>query len=87
MDRTTVYQIRIRGQFGPGWSTWFAGLEVAEEPDGESTLTGPLSDQPALHGVLARIRDLGLDLISVETLGTEPSAQADFWHPGCWRPR
>jgi hypothetical protein len=68
MDRPTAYRIRVRGQLGPQWSAWFEGLEVADESDGESTLTGLLLDQAALHGVLARVRDLGLELVSVEAL-------------------
>jgi hypothetical protein len=76
MDRATVYQIRIRGQLDPHWMSWFEGLEVADATGGDATLTGLLPDQPALHGVLARIRDLGLDLVSVEALGTDGAPQA-----------
>ena len=60
-----VYRIRLRGPLDPQWSTWFEGLSVAETVDGDTTLSGPLADQSALHGVLARIRDLGLELVSV----------------------
>jgi hypothetical protein len=75
MDRPTVYRIRVRGQLGPQWSAWFEGLEVAVASDGETTLTGVLPDQPALHGVLARIRDLGLELASVEALEPDNAKQ------------
>jgi hypothetical protein len=60
-----VYRIRLRGPLDPQWSTWFEGLSVAETVDGDTTLSGLLADQSALHGVLARIRDLGLELVSV----------------------
>jgi hypothetical protein len=77
MARTTTrYQIRVRGGLAPQWSTWFEGLTVAITADGETTLTGPIPDQPALHGVLARIRDLGLDLVSVEAIQAESATHA-----------
>jgi hypothetical protein len=65
MGQPLVYRIRVRGQLGPQWSAWFEGLSVAETAGGDTTLTGQLADQSALHGVLARIRDLGLELVSV----------------------
>ena len=59
------YQIKVRGALGSQWSEWFAGMTVKAE--GEMTIiTGEILDQPALHGLLVRIRDLGLPLISVE---------------------
>lgn len=60
-----VYAIRVEGALAERWSAWFAGLEVCREPDGNTLLRGVLADQAALHGVLARIRDLNLVLISV----------------------
>lgn len=60
-----IYQIRLEGQLGPEWSEWFEGLKVTLQENGEMILSGPLPDQAALHGVLARIRDLGMVLISV----------------------
>jgi hypothetical protein len=65
MGQPLVYRIRVRGQLAPHWSAWFEGLSVAETAGGDTTLTGQLADQSALHGVLARIRDLGLELVSV----------------------
>ena len=65
MGQPPVYQIRVRGQLGSQWSAWLEGLTVAATVDGDTTLRGPLADQSALHGVLARIRDLGLELVSV----------------------
>ena len=66
--------IRVRGQLGSEWSVWFEGLGVAATVDGDTTLTGQLADQSALHGVLARIRDLGLELLSV-TAEAEQAAE------------
>ncbi|MBN1978112.1 MAG: hypothetical protein JW918_12015 [Anaerolineae bacterium] len=58
------YEIRIKAHLSADWSDWFTGLTVRQEPDGETILSGPL-DQAALHGVLAKVRDLGLVLVSV----------------------
>jgi hypothetical protein len=60
-----VYQIRIKGHLGAQWSDWFEGLTLTLEVDGDTLLTGPLVDQAALHGLLKKVRDLGMPLISV----------------------
>ena len=60
-----IYQIRLEGQLGSEWAEWFGGLTVTLADNGETLLTGPVIDQAALYGVLKRIRDLGLPLISV----------------------
>ena len=60
-----VYQIRIKGHLGRQWTDWFGGLTITLEEDGDTLLTGPVPDQAALHGLLKRVRDLGLPLISV----------------------
>ncbi len=65
------YEIRVRGRFGRGWSEWLGGMEVTPLPDGVTLLRGELNDQAALFGVLARVRDLGLTLISVGAPGAE----------------
>jgi hypothetical protein len=59
------YEFRVEGHLPSGWSDWFEGLSIQREAGGVSVLSGPLPDQAALHGVLARIRDLNLNLISV----------------------
>jgi hypothetical protein len=59
------YEIRVEGKLPSGWSNWFEGLGIVCDPSGDSILTGPLADQAALHGVLAKIRDLNLKLIAV----------------------
>ena len=61
----TVYQIRIRGVISSSWSDWFDGMEIEPQVDGETLLTGPVIDHAALHGILCRLRDLNLPLISV----------------------
>jgi len=60
-----VYQIRVKGHLGSQWTEWFGGLTVTLEDDGETLLTGPVVDQAALHGVLRKVRDLGIPLVSV----------------------
>ena len=62
------YEIRVEGALGDGWSAWFDGLQVASEGS-ETVISGVIADQSALHGVLNRIRDLGLGLISVYRTG------------------
>ena len=59
------YEIRIRGDLHPRWAAWFDGLTVSAGRDGTTVLTGPVADQAALHGLLQRVRDLGLPLVSV----------------------
>ncbi len=60
-----VYQIRIQGHLGRQWTDWFGGLTITLEDNGETLLTGPVVDQAALHGVLRKVRDVGLPLLSV----------------------
>jgi len=69
-----VYQIRIKGQLGRAWADWFGGLTITLEDNGDTLLTGPVIDQAALHGLLKKVRDLGLPLVSVSPV--EPG-QAD----------
>jgi hypothetical protein len=60
-----VYQIRIKGHLGHEWTDWFEGLTVTLEDDGTTLLTGLVIDQAALHGLLKKVRDLGMPLVSV----------------------
>ena len=63
----THYEFRIAGHLDERWSAWLGGLTVTPEDDGTTTLRGPVTDQAELHGLLAKVRDLGTTLISVET--------------------
>jgi hypothetical protein len=60
-----VYQIRIEGHLGPSWADAFDGLSITPEDDGHTLIAGSVIDQAALHGLLRRVRDLGLPLVSV----------------------
>ena len=63
-----IYQIRISGHLGRQWTNWFEGLTITLEEDGDTLLTGPVIDQAALHGLLKKVRDLGMPLLSVNSL-------------------
>ena len=63
-----VYQIRIKGQLDSQWADWFEGLTITLDENGDTLLTGPLTDQSALHGLLKKVRDLGMTLVSVVPL-------------------
>ena len=60
-----VYQIRLEGHLGREWADWFGGLSITLEENGDTLLTGPVVDQAALHGLLRKVRDLGMTLVSV----------------------
>ncbi len=59
------YEIRIKGHLDSQWTDWFEGLTITLEDNGDTLLTGPVIDQAALHGLLRRVRDLGIPLVSV----------------------
>ena len=76
------YEIRLAGHLDARWAAWFDGLTVRHESDGTTLISGPIADQAALHGLLQRVRDLGLPLVSVTRDETDPpttlgSGQAD----------
>ncbi len=72
------YELRIRGHLDTRWAAWFDGLSLTHECDGTTVLCGPVVDQAALHGLLTKVRDLGMPLIAVTQLApnsnTEPKA-------------
>jgi hypothetical protein len=72
-----IYQFRIEGHLGREWNLWFDGMTVTPEDNGETTVTGPVADQAALHGLLRKLRDLGLPLLSVACLERDHAAEPD----------
>ena len=68
-----LYEIRLKGHLGSQWTDWFEGLTITLEEDGDTLLTGPVIDQAALHGLLKKVRDLGMPLVSVSPLEHGPS--------------
>lgn len=66
--RPMVYEIRLQGHLGPRWAGWFGGMSITLEDNGDTLLTGPVADQAALHGLLRKVRDLGMPLLSVNVL-------------------
>ena len=75
-DQPMVYQIKIKGHLGREWTDWFEGLTITLEEDGNTLLTGPVVDQAALHGLLKKVRDLGMPLVSVSPV--EPGPPTTF---------
>jgi hypothetical protein len=73
-DRPMVYQIRLKGHLGSQWTDWFGGLTITLEDSGDTLLTGPVVDQAALYGLLKKVRDLGMPLLSVNCVEPGPSA-------------
>ena len=71
MDAPYVYEIRVEGHLADCWSDWFDGLAIRNEPDGGTVLTGSIADQAALFGLLIRIHNLNLILVSVERKPSE----------------
>ena len=66
-----LYEIRIKGHLDAQWMTWFDGLTITLQENGETLLSGPVADQSALHGLLRKVRDLGMPLVSVIQLNSE----------------
>ncbi len=71
MDQPAIYRIRIKGHLNTSWADWFDGFALEHDPNGETTLTGPIVDQSALQGVLLNIGNLGLTLIAVNRVTLE----------------
>ena len=72
-DRPGVYCIRVKGSLSRKWSDWFDGFAITPQANDVTLLTGPVADQAALHGLLAKIRDLGLPLLSVNRVEDDTS--------------
>ena len=65
-----TYELRVQGHLDDRWSDWLGSLAVRRQDDGTTVLAGPIVDQAGLHGVIARIRDLGVPLLSVQRTGS-----------------
>lgn len=76
-NQETVYQIRIKGHLGQQWSDWFEGLTITLEENGDTLLSGPVIDDAALHGLLKKVRDLGMPLLSVNSIDSSLVAVSD----------
>jgi len=76
-DQPVIYEIRIKGHLGPQWENLFDGLTITLEDNGDTRLTGPVVDQAALHGLLKKVRDFGMPLVSVIQV------QFNETHPYC----
>ena len=76
-DETVIYQIRIKGHLGQQWADWFDGLTITLVDNGDTLLTGAVADQAALHGLLKKVRDLGMPLIAVRRIESDAAEQSD----------
>lgn len=72
-----VYQIRLKGHLSRQWKDWFEGLTITLEENGNTLLTGPVVDQAALHGLLKKVRDLGMPLLSLNSVGAGPQETSE----------
>jgi hypothetical protein len=70
-----IYQIRVKGVLDPSWSEWFDGMTITPQTDGRTLLTGPVRDQSALHGLLVKLRDLGMTILSFESVSNSNNSQ------------
>jgi hypothetical protein len=91
-DKPATYRIRVQGKLDAQWSDWFDGLDIQTEPGDRTLLTGQVADQPALHGLLAKISNLALPLLLVERVGvgdegrTTDDGRRNVTHAGGVRP-
>ena len=76
-DQPMIYQIRIKGHLGRAWTDWFGGLTIRLTDNGETLLTGSVVDQAALHGLLKKVRDLAMPLVSVIRVKPDPADASD----------
>lgn len=75
-----IYQIRIKGYLDYQWADWFENATISLEENGDTLLTCPVVDQAALHGLLKKVRDLGIPLLSVNHIMSDPSADINLGH-------
>lgn len=79
-DQSMIYQIKVKGHLGCLWVDWFEGLDITLEENGNTLLTGPVIDQAALHGLLRKVRDLGIPLLSVNSVDPGPEENKPVAH-------
>ena len=72
-----AYEIRVRGHLEPRWASWFEGHTLTQDPDGTTVIRGRVADQAALHGLIQKVRDLGLTLLEVTHEDPQPCKEAD----------
>ncbi len=77
-DAPRIYQIRLEGHLGRQWTEWFDGLTITLKDNGETILTGPVIDQAALHGLLRKVRDLGIPLLSINQVMSDQEDVPDL---------
>ena len=76
-NQPTIYQIRIKGHLDQQWTDWFEWVTITLEENGDTLLTGPVVDQAALHGLLKKVRDLGMPLLAVNRVGSDQADVVD----------
>ncbi len=76
-DQPVIFEIRFKGHLGSQWTDWFGGLAITLADNGETLLTGPVIDQASLYGLLKKVRDLGMPLVSVNRVSSVPVAGAE----------
>jgi hypothetical protein len=81
-DQPTMYEIRLKGQLDRDWTDWFGGLAVTLDDSGDTLLSGPIVDQAALHGLLRKVRDLGMPLLSIQQVEYHQGEMHDNDHIG-----
>ena len=74
------YQITVKGHLNPNWANWFDGLTITPLPNGTTAISGPVIDQAALHGLLRKVRDLGMPLLSVTRVSLDQADAKDVTH-------
>jgi hypothetical protein len=77
LNTSTIYEVKLQGHLDTKWSEWFYGMTITHERDGATTLCGPLPDQIVLHSVLDRIRDMNLQLVSVNQIVSHDQTSND----------
>lgn len=81
-DEPGDYEVRVGRHLDDRWADWFGGLTMTREPDGTTTLRGPVADQAALHGILMKIRDLGMVLLTVRAIDPAHDSEQESRGPG-----